>query len=216
MRIDAITTCVGELYRSYLLRALPIWLDTLDSLTIATDKPFHELPNASNLHCVLTRAFTDDGAYFNKGKALNVAYQVAKPTRWALSIDADIIPPASWRKEAELRAVPGCINSAYRYSEQGQRLDAEPLQPKGYFQLWHTNDPKAAGQPLFEDWHPHAGHYDTAFYKRWPSYRWNDLKFTLRHQGEKSTHWFGVGAEPRLMRDVLNNLKHAPISTVSE
>ncbi len=207
MRIDAVMTCVGTLYQSFLLRSLPIWLDTLDSLTIATDRPMH-LGIKSNLHVHVTTAFTADGAYLNKGKALTEAYGKANPQDWALSIDADIVPPTDWRLLAEQRARPDSINGAYRYDENGRHLDQRPpIRPKGYFQLWHTADPTFQRNPVFEIHHPHAAHYDTAFYEQWPIRKRHDLHFRLTHLGERSVNWFGVGADPMLTKRILRFCK---------
>lgn len=157
-KIDAITCCVGKMYAEQLARSLPIWLDTLDSLTIVTKKgdDILALEGPSNLSIVETDVFTSYGAHFNKGAALCYAYASADPKDWALHVDSDIIPPKDWRKIAEEKAEPDCLSGAFRYDERGQRLDEAPLYPYGYFHLWHVSNPVTWKWPLFDPWFPHA------------------------------------------------------------
>lgn len=204
MRIDAITCCVGEVYAVQLARSLPIWLDTLDSLTVVT-KPHdsvltHDGP--SNLRFVTTDVFTAFGAHFNKGAALNEAIKAADPTEWTLHVDSDIIPPADWRTVVERTAQVNCLSGAFRYDEGGKRLDERPLYPYGYFHLWHASDKRTWRWPLLENWHSHAGSYDANFTDLWPRHKRKDLGLKLIHQGERRTNWFGPDSDPQMMQAI--------------
>lgn len=205
MKIDAITCCVGDMYCEQLQKSLPLWSDTLDSLTIVT-KPGDSITKikvCSNVRFVETDVFTEYGAHFNKGAALCFAFAAANPTDWALHIDSDIIPPRDWRVIAEKSAIPGCLSGAFRYDENtGECLDEAPLYPYGYFHLWHMSDPCCHLWPLFEPWFPHAGSYDANFTDRWPKKRRRDLKFHLIHQGERRKNWFGPGANAQHMKEL--------------
>lgn len=209
MRIDGITTCVGELYAGYLRRTLPVWRETLDSLTIVTTSydrdsaPFSKRPK---LQIWMTNVFTAGGASFNKGAALNIGLDAAKPTDWLLSFDCDIRPPYDLRWQIAMRAQKDCINSAVRYDEAGNQTDRRFL-PRGYFQLWHVSDPHYRREPVFDEHHKHAGRYDTAFYQQWTQEQWNDLGFKLTHLGEKSTHWYGPGTTREQMREALREAR---------
>lgn len=213
MRIDGVCCCVGPLYAGYLRQALPVWLKTLDLLTIVYDAYSYgqgmieykcfELAGSGNyaMLAVETAAFGTKGQCFNKGAALNEGIVAAKPTDWILSFDSDIIPPDDWRQQIEHRLHPGNLYGSARYDQSGRRLD-KAFYPRGFFQLWHVSDPAYRRQPIFDDWHTHAGHYDTRFANQWPKEKHVDLGLQLIHQGEPYKHWFGPDADPELMREL--------------
>lgn len=205
MRIDAITVCVGEMYVEQLARAIPVWLDTLDSLTIATDsaglavwlwaQPCAALSPLEKVHFAVTDVFTQHGAAFNKGAALNVAYDQASPSDWVLAFDADIIPPPNWREIVEHEAERGYLHGCGRVREDNQLAIRERiLHPLGFFQLWHTSDPRSWRWPLFPPDYPCAGGYDAEFAEHWPRDHWRKLPFDVTHQGEHGVNWFGQGS----------------------
>jgi hypothetical protein len=194
MHISGITTCVGTLYAAHLARTLPVWLNTLDSLTVATldnDKSMIEVwheyiwrQGNRRLRIAATDAFTKNGAHFNKGAALNAAYAQARPSDWVLSLDCDVLPPPDWRdhlKDIEPGTLYGC-----------KRTDKLATQPWGYFQLWHARDTQAGP---FVEHYGHAGRYDTEFFNRWPTNRRKVLPFMVEHLGEPAKHWHGEGNE---------------------
>lgn len=205
MRIDAITCCVGEKYAAYLRESLPIWLDTVDSLTVVTRNGIAmaghlgEVMKSSKIKLAITDAFYSHGAAFNKAAALNVAYHCASPTDWVLHFDSDILPPENWRAIAEGRIKSGELYGAFRYTEDGQRLDEAPLFPYGYFHLWDVADPCSWRWPIFEPWHGHAGNYDANFAEQWPYVRRRDLGFQLTHKGQPRRGWFGVEESPKML-----------------
>jgi hypothetical protein len=193
MHIDGITTCVGPIYAAHLARSLPVWLDTLDSLTVAVAPEeqvgdrIHRLSAGLRGASVLvmhTDAFLKHGAHFNKGAALNSAYAQASPQDWVLSLDCDVVPPPNWRDHLE-GIQPGTLYGC-------KRSDKLATQPWGYFQLWHTSDAQAGP---FEECYAHAGRYDAAFMQRWPTHRRKVLPFTVEHLGTPAKHWHGPGNE---------------------
>ena len=199
MRIDGITVCVGRMYAEYLWQALPYWLTTLDSLTIVT-KPGDDLltrkirmDSRAELRVVVTDVFTEDGAHFNKGAALNRAYAMRDPRHWVLAFDCDMKPPLTWRRQAEAEAIAGNLYGAPRSTRK------KTFEPFGYFQLWHARDPAAAFHPRlcgpFSERYGHCGRYDRDFLQRWPEGRRLALPFQLRHLGTPCRHWHGVGNE---------------------
>lgn len=210
MRIDAITSCVGELYSGYLERTLPAWFDTCDSITIVKDEDgfgtVHLWDGRGLMRFVKTDAFTRYGASFNKGAALNVAYAAAQPTDWVLHFDCDMLPPSDWRTVFESQAQPGCIYGAPRFSTEGasnNRLD----RPIGYFQLWHVSDPASWRWPIFQTWHAHAGAYDVEFLEQWPTDRWRMLPIRLTHLGRGHRNWFGVHNQAQMQAFLKTNIK---------
>jgi hypothetical protein len=201
MFIDAFTCCVGPVYAGYLKRSLPVWMDTLDSLTVVTSDRCEDTVEAcrpyTRLRLVKTPVFYEHGAHFNKGAALSIAYAKMQPVEGALHFDSDIMPDSTWRRRAERLFVEGAIHGARRLDERGRLIEDKGPWPYGYFQLWHANDPAVQFWPLFEPWHPHAGSYDLEFLENWPSHKWRDLGFKVTHFGEVRQNWFGVGLEER-------------------
>jgi len=137
--------------------------------------------------------FTEYGASFNKGAALNVAYAVMNPTDRVLHFDADILPEPNWRSKAESQFSKGCIHGTRRYSETGSLLKDFKETPYGYFQLWKANDPVLMYWPLFENWHRHAGNYDFEFHDKWPVDNRKLIELHLTHFGIPRANWFGIG-----------------------
>ncbi len=199
MYIDAITCCVGSVYAAYLKRSLPVWMDTLDSLTVVTRPDDRDTAAVCapyrRLRLVTTDVFKQHGADFNKGAALTIAYAAAAPVDLALHFDSDIMPKADWRSRAEKEFRLGYIAGATRHDEQGKPIVDKGPWPYGYFQLWSTNDPATWSWPLFEPCHGHAGNYDMAFLERWSDKKRQRLSFPVTHFGEVRQNWFGVGLE---------------------
>lgn len=210
MDIDALTVCAGPLYAGYLRRSLPVWLDTLDSLTVITkpdDRDTIEVCHGRpRLRLVTTDVFTAHGAAFNKGAALDVGYAAMDPVDWVLHFDSDILPPPDWRRRFERTHRVGGVHGAPRYDEKGRLIPDAPPWPYGYFQLWHAADPAAQFWPLFEPWHPHAGSYDLEFLEKWPRDRWHKLNFKVTHFGEVRRNWFGAGLAPEAQREAFRRM----------
>lgn len=217
MRIYGVTTCVGELYAGYLAKGIAAWLEGLDGLVVVTDACRGDVGTmvhgnesidqlgAMKLVLVFTDEFTRDGAHFNKGAALNRGVNMVRhapddiKADWILSFDCDILPPDGWRHLIVDQLEPGKLHTSARYNASGTLEDPPPLEAKGYFQLWHADDYRGRRNPTFEAQHRHAARYDYEFASRWPGGLLKDLQLHLVHQGQRSKHWFGVGADPKLM-----------------
>jgi hypothetical protein len=221
MRIDAITCCSGALYADQLARSLPIWLETLDSLTVVTkpNDPAIEMllqHDKRNLRIVSTSVFTDYGADFNKGAALCCAYAAAEPTSWCLHFDADIIPPTEWREKVERHVLAGNLYGAPRVLESGKPGDEKRFCPYGYFQLWNVNDPCSWRWPMFDTWHGHCGSYDADFMEQWQQARWKKLPFAVTHQGDPRSNWFGEGNKDKMAPLVKRGLRQYRLDCQNE
>lgn len=203
MRIDGIVSCVGGKYASILQKALPIWLDTLDSVTVVTDGTTAFRP-PSGVRFFWTELFTAYGAFFNKGAALSSAYASVNPTDWILHFDADIIPPSNWRKMTEPYLKIGNLYGADRCYEDGRDVIDPPPFPYGFFHLWNVRDPRTWIRPLWELFWPSAGHYEIGFIERWPSELRVRLPFKVIHPLEPRLGWFGDSPEgiARMNRDI--------------
>lgn len=220
MRIDAITSCAGSRYIKLLSRSIPLWLDTLDSLTIVTrHEDVAELMPISRAALIVgTDLFTAHGAKFNKGAALNLAYAAAEPLDWILHFDADIIPPAKWRDLAENSIKRGYLHGAGRRRDDGVTiLSGRNAMPLGYFQLWHTSDPCAQRWPLFEPRYSDAGAYDLEFINLWPINKRALIPgLRLTHQGHPGRNWFGPDIGTELTTTMKLGLRMLPDHAVAE
>jgi hypothetical protein len=195
MKIDGIVTCVGQKYASILNTSLPIWADTLDSVTVVTDGNTDiKIPNGVNV--LETSLFTDYGAFFNKGAALSSAFVYVDPKDWVLHFDADIIPPPNWRKTIVPYIQIGNLYGAVRVYSNGQLIsDPGPPFPYGFFHLWNVTDRFSWVRPLWDLFWPSAGHYEVSFLERWPDKNRIGLPLKLVHPCEPRTGWFGESEE---------------------
>lgn len=129
------TVCVGEKYTRCLAESLHIWAGTLESLTIITTPSSNKLYLEDLLSTYsklvtekikvhTTDVFTAYGAYFNKGAAQCAGYLAMNPTEWALSFDADIVPPRNWREIAESKGLEiGNLYGSRRFKYHVDGLD---------------------------------------------------------------------------------------------
>jgi hypothetical protein len=195
MRIDGIVTCVGNRYAEILKKAIPIWRDTLDSVTVVTDDPtIINLP--VGVRTFTTTLFKEYGAFFNKGAALSSAYAWLNPTDWVLHFDADVIPPPNWREIAEPLIEVGNLYGAVRTYQDGRLIsDPGPPFPYAFFHLWNVRDRSSWIRPLWDLFWPSAGHYEVSFLDRWPDGNRIGLPIKLVHPCEPREGWFGESAE---------------------
>lgn len=197
MRIHGLVVCVN--YAAELRNAMPRWKAGLESLTIVTDP--HDRQTAlvaDDYHCrlVVTDAFYDNGAHFNKGLAQQIAWPHVPKEDWLLLIDADIVPPIGWKQTIlHSNPQPGWLYGSRRWDDRGALL-FDDSHGYGYFQLFHASDPLAAKEPFFEtDW-THAGNGDSAILLRWRNVGRLApvLPLALHHQGVGPSHnWYGRG-----------------------
>lgn len=199
MFIHGLVVCVD--YADFLRRSLSLWKTTLDSITIVTtmrDYATAQLAIAYDTAIYITDSFYKDGAYFNKGRAMQEA-RAGLPVGeedWHLFFDADIVPPSHWQAVVERETVPGMLYGANRLDENGRRVPDGEI--AGFFQLFHSQDPKAQS-PLDCHW-LHAGNYDTNFQARWDPRERVCLPLTVQHIGPVGRNWCGVGNEAALSK----------------
>jgi hypothetical protein len=207
MTIHGLTVCVD--YAEFLSVGIFRWLDGLASLTIVTSPHDEETMALARVdpkvQIVVTDLFYRDGAAFNKGRAMEAARLEMPWTDWILFFDADVVPPDDWgRQIADINPYPQALHGAYRFEGDRDHLDDRGQPPcaydvpgVGYFQLFHSTDPRvqtAPGEPLIDVCWTHAGNYDNRFMDRWRAegIRVRPLPFRLAHIGERE-NWFGRG-----------------------
>jgi hypothetical protein len=179
-------------------KSLPLWLDTLDLLTVVTDYDtlFSLIGLPDNFRTYRTDLFTAHGASFNKGAALSAGFAFSGASDWVLNFDADIIPPADWRQRVERLDLQsgklyGC---SHRYGEDDVLIpDADFPNIWGFFHLWNVADSHSWRRPVFDATCGHAGNYDHTFMMQWPEEERVDLwpEIKVIHQGDPRQYWFG-------------------------
>lgn len=203
MRIHGLVVSVN--YADMLEKSIGLWRDGLFSLTIVTDEQdlkTKKLADQCQALCHQTDVFYAHGAAFNKGAAQQEAWAWVPKEDWVLLFDADVIPPADWKRQLEDAVpCPGLLYGCFRYDEHGQKIK-DDTHGYGYFQLFHASDPLAQRDPFFDiDW-VHAGNGDSNIMLRWRNAGRlaPPLPLRLTHPGGKSENWFGRGKHAEFQR----------------
>jgi hypothetical protein len=156
----------------------------------------------------ITTAWTDHGAYFNKGLGVEQALDAMGRHGWILIWDADILfpdeipwdhfrptflngcrrrtlkDPSQWNTEIDWRRFP--------YERDGG--------PVGFWQLFHSDDPAIKDRrPWYETTFSHAGGGDCYFATHWAGGNRRVHPFDVLHLGPRDAHWFGTSPEAKAM-----------------
>lgn len=153
----------------------------------------------SRLH--LTQTFYDDGALFNKWKALEEALDSFGREGWLCIMDADILWP-NLVDYAQFNT-QGFLYNPYRHVWPHVHLTAPPehqwnqlstyrdFEFPGYTQIFHADDSHLPEAPWHEvDW-KHAGGADSNFQNLWPDDCKVRLPWTVLHLGQPFENWAG-------------------------
>lgn len=158
-----------------------------------------------NAELFTTDAFYDNGAVFNKGRAMNLGLDHLGRWRdeWLVIWDADIVMPANLRElinglppghlfspRRRMLADPKAYRDDLNWREVPRKHDEECA---GYFQLFHSRDPvlRDPDHPWYgEDWLT-AGGCDSDFAARWSQRRRIKLPWFVLHLGEDNKNWCG-------------------------
>lgn len=152
-----------------------------------------------------TTAFYDDGAEFNKWKALEEGLDKFGRYGTMCLMDADVM----WPKIVPLLNYEcGDLYSPHRrlWIDVTEPIPTElfwkslPLfndqEFAGYTQIFHANDRRLPSPPWHQiDWR-HAGGADSFFQQRWDSYHKQRLPWEVLHLGPPGRNWCGR-ATPR-------------------
>lgn len=216
--IHGLTVCVN--YSAYLTHSIARWMLGCQSLIVVTTREdtdtvlLCEQVNRSylqhygrsyDLTVHITDAFTRDGAAFNKGRAMEESRELMVWQDWILFFDADIVPEMVWEERlGELQM--GFLYGAKRQQAPSPIYIDSPCPPMdddrigyGYFQLFHSADPKVQKRPLLDTHWRHAGNADSNFLLSFRNMV-KELPITLWHLGGKHENWFGVGREQEFKR----------------
>lgn len=211
--MDAILVCVD--YSDILAMTLPYNRHHFERVTVITSLSDHKTIHlASNLACSvhITNAFYEDGAAFNKWKALEEGLTVSGRGRggWLCIMDADIIWPKAILgssvnpKNAPLWLTLGNLYTPRRHmlktipeSVPDESLWANyPIHPQerefaGYTQIFHSNDPHLGNPPWHQTNWKHAGGADSFFQAKWDNAHKVRPPFNVLHLGPSGQNWCG-------------------------
>lgn len=160
--------------------------------------------------CFVTDLFYRGGAHFNKGRAVEAAFDVlGRDAGWVLIWDADTLLPDDMRDAATLD--PACLYGARRRMCEGP--DHAPPWSRfpvsreagfpGFFHLFHTSAPSLCSRPWYDPSFRHAGGGDGYFQSKFPADRKRHLPgLEVLHLGPRDTNWCGR-VSPRVDGDAI-------------
>lgn len=166
----------------------------LDTLT-----PEVAIANGAGVYS--TDSFYDDGAIFNKWKALEEGLDLFGRDGWLCVMDADVL----WPKDAVLPEM-GCgqLCTPYRRMMLDFSGDVPPENEwlnyrrhknagewAGYSQVFHADDPCLGKPPWHQVNWTHAGGADSFFQRKWLKAKKMRPDFEVLHLGSPATNWCG-------------------------
>jgi len=205
--IKTIIVCVD--YYDILALTLPHNKNVLDSiLVVSAPQDFKTLDvcEKNGIECYQTDAFYRKGAAFNKGLAIEEAFDVVGRDNWILILDADIIVPREFATCQDMldptfihgsrrRVLSKFASDSPEISNHALWVDSCPAiaenGPYGYFQLFHGSDPVLQRRPWYPiDWGYAAG-CDDEFMGLWSKKNIMWLPFYVLHLGDSCQNWCG-------------------------
>ena len=203
-RPTAIVVCVD--YADFLRLTLPMNVKHFSRVFVmTTPDDFKTVSVAVQWGAIVvpTRVFYDDGAAFNKGAAIEEAFELSGRSGWYVVLDADIVLPPDVNLFGDWRSVGNLYTPKRRMMESpdfGNILDWRKCQGipvreseefAGYFQMFHSSDPSIQVRPWYPTNWRHAGGCDTEFWKRWPKVNRVRPPFEVLHLGADGVNWCG-------------------------
>lgn len=210
MRAILVSVDYGDLLAITLPRNRPHF-DEVMVVTTPDDIETQDAAKANNASVFLTRSFYDDGAHFNKFKALELGLDAFGRSGTMCLMDADIVWPKDLRDFSyehqyarELSFTNGWLYGPQRYIWENvdQPIPDEmywrslwlyrDYEFPGYSQIFHADDPHL---PPRGHWHQtdwiHAGGADSMFQCLWEVHRKHRLMFPVLHLGTPWENWAG-------------------------
>ncbi len=166
-------------------------------VTSPTDTQTQELAKEQECECYVTDAFYRDGAVFNKGLAVEEAFDVLGRDGWICVWDADVVMPESidiQNREQDCLYVPGrhILDQPGRFSDDLNwatlPLPTQPHEFDGYCQIFHAS---AIDPPWYGTTWTHAGGCDSDFEFKFPAEKRRRAPFTVLHLGTDGSNWRG-------------------------
>lgn len=169
-------------------------------VTTPTDHATIALAYEHRCCVVVTKLFHEDGAEFNKWRALEYGLERMGRTGLLAIIDADVI----WPEHAPLMVPKGYLCTPRRriLEDLSQPIPPEsewrnlPLHPQdqehaGYSQIFHADDPTLGVPPWHQIDYRTAGTADSFFQAKWPAERKIRPPWDCLHLGPSGVNWAG-------------------------
>lgn len=202
--IKGLVVCVD--YDDYLSLTLPANMRHFTECVVVTspadERTRSVVASVPSARLFVTDAFTRHGKRFNKGAAIEEAFDALGRDGWTLVHDADTLLPSS------LTLAP-IMDPSKLYGAK-RRLCSEHVPPvetrwreypisreagwPGYFQLFHGSALHDI-RPWYGIDSDHAGIGDAHFQNHWPVERKAWLPMEVLHLGPRDVNWFGRASE---------------------
>ena len=201
-KIDVIIVSVD--YNDFLPITLENNTKIFENITVVTsinDTECQKICERFNVNCVVTERMYENGAVFNKGKAINEGIKSLLNPNWILLLDADIIVPESFHESFKNNYTN--INSLYvcnrvmfkEYqsylnwkSGTGLKGQVSRLNGIGYFQLFNINS-NCLQRIIYPENSNNAAGSDISFRNRFTEKV--DLEIESIHLGISYQNWNG-------------------------
>jgi hypothetical protein len=199
-----LTTCVG--YDDILALTLPRNLHHFNDYLVVTslddERTAQLVSTMPGVRLFRTDAFTRGGDRFNKGRAIEEAFDILGRWGWILLLDADIVLPPVF--------APGPLDQETIYGVQRRQspdasvdIDGDwancdlwsSAPTYGYFQLFHADAEVLRSRPWYPTGWGHAGDSDGEFTRKFSANK--VLEGSVLHIGLTEKNWCGR-ATPRL------------------
>jgi hypothetical protein len=224
-RLNIVLTCVN--YSDFLVLSLAENVKIIDPkfITVVTDSSdilTKKLCETFGVNCVVTDRFYDDGAVFNKGKAINEGINSLVNPEWILLTDADIIFPADFltilnektvnveKLYAASRYMCRSYDTYLKYKENTIALSeiggVHRCPPVGYFQLFsYGNTGLTDKNKIYPENSIDASWSDMLFADKFPQKECLP-NMKLIHLGDDSKNWKGRKTQRFLDDDEMSEL----------
>lgn len=151
-----------------------------------------------------TDLFYQDGATFNKWRALEWGLDQMGRHGWICIMDADVLWPKNGSDILKRYLRPGFLYTPLRrmFTDLTKPLPPEnewnryPIHRNvnewaGYSQVFHASDTVLGNPPWHDTTWLHAGGSDSFFQMKWPRHRKIRPPFHVLHLGPAGENWFG-------------------------
>lgn len=203
--IRGLTVAVGDWYAATLAVCLYRNMRYMSECLVITTPGDHAVKAVASkvpgVSVFETDAFTRHGAAFNKGLAIEEAFDRMGREGWILIHDADILFPDAMPLDnldpEKLHGATRRILENPNHWHPGLDWSVCPVSrdggPIGFFQLFHADAPSLRDKrPWYEVSFAHAGGGDAYFVHHFPVPDRVILPVEVLHLGPKDTHWFGT------------------------
>lgn len=198
----AITVCYQ--YHDILERTLSRNIHLFDSITVVTsakDTKTIEVVERHGADLFLTEVFWDQGAVFNKFRAMEAGLDHMGREGWISIIDADVVLPqriSEWTGKpgnlyCPLRRMLPDIRAEIPHESKWKRLRFHRANEEfaGYCLIFHASDPILGPPPWHQMNWTWAGSGDSYFQLKWPQSRKVRPPFECLHLGPAGVNWAG-------------------------